>query len=79
MVRAANTGPSMVITPTGHVSARTDVLRPDWIVADLEVWSEPTWYALHGDRLGPLCAAVMLLLALVGRRGRRVEALQRFG
>ena len=63
VVRAANTGVSSVITPTGQEIARLDPLREGVVMAEIEMRSDVTLYARIGNVFVYLClcGAVILL------------------
>ena len=52
LIRSANTGKSGIISPTGMVVKETDWWVPDVISAKIQLLSQVTNYAKHGDFLG---------------------------
>jgi apolipoprotein N-acyltransferase len=78
VVRAANTGPSIIVGPSGRVLATTSLLTTELLVADVPLARDLTAYARAGDVVGPICAAGVLVLLLV-LAARRVEAVPSFG
>jgi apolipoprotein N-acyltransferase len=69
LVRSANSGVSMVVTPAGEVRETIDLYRADVLTTDVARLSGTTFYARFGDR--PLLAACVLVLAAVAVIGRR--------
>lgn len=70
VVRAANTGFSMVIDPLGRSHERTALFTPDLRVATVFTTPETTLYAHLGDWLASSAAFASLLLLLMGRVDR---------
>lgn len=58
LVRAANTGVSMIIRPGGTVAGALPLDTQGVLVAAVPVHTAPTAYVLWGWLLGPLCAVV---------------------
>ena len=73
-VRAANTGISLVVDPTGRTHGATPLFEPALVTADVHTTDRHTLYVRTGDLLGPLSALVALLWAGVAlarsRQGR---------
>lgn len=72
LVRAANTGISAIVHPTGKIMAKTGIFHKDAIHGRIKYIQLPTIYAKYGDwpvGAGFLCLAVFFLWSL-GRRGR---------
>ncbi len=70
IVRAANSGISAVVHPTGRVSTTLGVHREGTLVDSVSSGPGPTLFARTGDVLGSSCAVLVLLL-LVGPVRRR--------
>ncbi len=66
-VRAANTGISTVISPTGELLAWIDPLTRGYAVADVEMRTEQTPYTVIGNLFVYLCLAFLLMLPIVGK------------
>ena len=49
IARSANSGVSMLIDPWGRVLSSTGVFEPGFLVADLPIVQERTFYAARGD------------------------------
>ncbi len=58
MVRAANTGISGVILPSGEVVARTSLFKRYAITAEVPLMKEKTFYTLYGDMFAYLCSGI---------------------
>jgi apolipoprotein N-acyltransferase len=58
MVRAANTGISGVILPSGEVIARTSLFKRVEITAEVPLMTEKTFYTLYGDIFAFLCSGI---------------------
>lgn len=63
LVRAANTGVSGFVSPTGRPAAATDLYTAATATADLPRLSETTLYTRFGDVFAAACLAVSVLLA----------------
>lgn len=64
LVRAANTGITGIVLPSGVISARTDIFTRGYIVRDVPLVTDITFYTRHGDVFAYACA-VMSLIFLV--------------
>lgn len=62
VVRAANTGVSSVITPTGKEIARLDALKEGIVTAEVEMRSDVTLYTRIGNLFVYLCMSGTVLL-----------------
>ena len=58
MVRAANTGISGVILPSGEVIARTSLFKRVEMTAEVPLMKEKTFYTLYGDVFAYLCSLI---------------------
>jgi apolipoprotein N-acyltransferase len=81
LVRAANTGITAVIDPYGRVRERTALFARTVVVADVDLVTESTFYARHGDVFAGAClgaTAVLAGLVLAGdrktSRGSKIDA-----
>ena len=72
LVRSANSGVSMVVTPAGEVVASLDLYKEGVLTADVQLLSGETFYARHGDR--PLLWASLVLVVLAAWLARRAPA-----
>ena len=73
--RAANTGISGFVLPSGRVSRATGIYQPGLESARLPLMESMTFFTRYGDIIGPVALAAALLLLLAGwRRAREREA-----
>jgi apolipoprotein N-acyltransferase len=68
LVRSANTGVSMVVSPTGEIVSRIGLFEEGVLVEDVAVLSGQTFYARHGDL--PWLVGCLLLVGLGMVTGR---------
>ncbi len=74
MARSANSGVSLFVDPYGRVTSKSDIFTRGFLVADLPIVSETTFYTRHGDLIAWLAlaaSAVGLALAFVQRMRAR--------
>jgi apolipoprotein N-acyltransferase len=71
LVRSANSGVSMVVSPAGEVTHRIGLYEEAVLTVDVALLSGETWYARHGD--APLVVGAGLLTALAALLARRRE------
>jgi apolipoprotein N-acyltransferase len=70
LARSANSGVSLFADPYGRVTARSEIFARGFLVADLPIVTETTFYTRHGDLIAWLAlaaSAVGLTLAFVQR------------
>ena len=74
--RAANTGISGFVLPSGRLIQSTGIYQPGLESARLPLMESLTFFTRHGDIIGPgaLAAALFLLTPWAGWRARRREA-----
>ena len=65
-VRAANTGISTVVSPTGEILSWIDPLTKGYAIAEVEMRSQDTLYTVIGDLFVYLCIAFVMGLLLIG-------------
>lgn len=70
LVRAANTGISAAIAPTGKILAQTDLFTEAALPATITALTQLTLYSRVGDVFAGLCLLASLLLLLAARRNR---------
>ncbi len=63
VVRAANTGITAVISPTGRIVAETKLFVPGFIDGTVKLLNTHTFYARQGDVFAVACVIVFLLFA----------------
>jgi apolipoprotein N-acyltransferase len=80
LVRAANTGITAVIAPTGEIRAATDLFTEARLVDQVRLRERETPYTRHGGRITAAGAGVLILysvaLATAVWRDRRRAARQ---
>ena len=67
VVRAANTGISTVVSPTGEILSWIDPLTKGYSLAEIEMRSQDTLYTVIGNLFVYLCIAFVALLLLIGK------------
>ncbi len=72
LLRAANTGISAVIAPTGQILAQTDIFTEAALPAEVTAMHEMTLYTRIGDIFAWLCVLACAALLLAARR-RRID------
>jgi len=71
LLRSANTGVSMVVSPTGEIVSRIGLFEEGILVEDVAVLTGDTFYARHGDLPWLIaCALLVGVAAVVGRSPR---------
>lgn len=71
IARAANTGVSCLIDPTGQIHQATPLFEPAVVTGSVRLAGPPTFYTRYGDWM-LIVAGVMVVVALAGlRTGRR--------
>ena len=68
LVRAANTGISGFVDPTGNIIDKTDIFVPGAITAQLPVLEGETVFVRSGYLFGAACLALLPVLLLFRRR-----------
>ncbi|MEE9912561.1 MAG: apolipoprotein N-acyltransferase [Deltaproteobacteria bacterium] len=71
LVRAANTGISTIVDPTGKILVQTEIFKKDRIDGNIKFIALPTFYARYGDLLvgaSMICLIVFFLWSLKGRK-----------
>ena len=62
LVRAANTGISGIIDPTGKIIAKTNIFQEDALKGYVKFVKIPTFYAKYGDILVLICFVLIIIL-----------------
>ena len=71
LLRSANTGVSMVVSPTGEIISRIGLFEEGILVSDVAALSGSTFYARHGDLPWLIvCALLVGVAAVLGRSPR---------
>lgn len=60
LLRAANSGISAIVSPSGRIEVQTGLLREDTAVGGFAFLSGETFYTRHGDALPGLCAIISI-------------------
>ncbi len=68
LVRAANTGISAVIDPTGKILSRTGVFERTVLKGEVKFIDEKTFYAAYGDLFVYLCGIVLILYYFIQKK-----------
>jgi apolipoprotein N-acyltransferase len=81
LARAANTGISALVLPSGRVLAASPLGRPHLLIGDLPQGGAPTFFRRHGDVWAKACAmiAAVYLVSLAMARLRQRAAPRRPG
>ena len=73
MARAANTGISFLADPLGRVVAKSELGEKKWLIAELPLLSQKTFFVKHGDLFLLIATALyglsLLLSVIVKKRG----------
>ncbi|MEJ2200431.1 MAG: apolipoprotein N-acyltransferase [Desulfuromonadaceae bacterium] len=72
IARAANTGISALIAPTGDVTGQTTIFQTGFLSGRVQPGARPTWYNRSGDLL-PAGCVLLTLLGLIKTRRRFVD------
>jgi len=73
VLRAANTGISAIIDPKGHVDAKTPIFTEEILKGSFAMKNTKTFYVKYGDYFILLAFLVLVVAAIVGRRGNSVN------
>jgi len=71
LVRAANTGVSAVIDPTGVIQSQTDIFKRTVLKGEVKFIDESTLYAAYGDLFVYLCGLMLILIDFIQKRRRK--------
>lgn len=65
VVRAANTGISGIIEPTGKITKETEIFTTAYVLGEINIGStQKTFYTIYGDIFAYICSVVTLALIL---------------
>jgi apolipoprotein N-acyltransferase len=70
LVRAANTGISGIIDPTGKTIAKTNIFKADALKGYIKFVRIPTFYAAYGDLLVIICFVLIIFYFFWSLKGR---------
>lgn len=73
LLRAANTGISAIIDPTGSILSRTELFERKALRGSVKFIDKKTFYAAYGDIFVYICLIALVAYEITGRRRRRHE------
>ena len=68
VVRAANTGVTAVITPSGRIVQQTELFAPAFVVEKIGLGAQPRLYSKMGDLIPGMFVLISLLWLVQTRR-----------
>jgi apolipoprotein N-acyltransferase len=71
LARAANTGITGIILPTGAVQARTGIFERTTLEGRIPLMGELTFYTRHGDVFAYICVVISVLIIALNMTGGR--------
>ncbi len=74
LVRAANTGISAIIDPTGEIISRTGLYERTVLKGDVKIIDVRTCYAAYGDLFVYVCAFALLIIYILSTQRRKKHA-----
>jgi apolipoprotein N-acyltransferase len=74
LVRAANTGISAIIAPTGLIISRTQIFERSILKGSVKIIDAKTFYAAYGDAFVYLCGIVLFIIYIFTMQRRRKHA-----
>jgi apolipoprotein N-acyltransferase len=74
LVRAANTGISAIVDPTGKILYRTGIFERTILKGYVKMIDEKTFYAAYGDLFVCFCATSLVVLVLLSMQRRKEHA-----
>lgn len=73
MIRAANTGISGIVDPTGRIVSQTDIFEADALRGNVKFIKIETFYARHGDIFVVVCFIICVIFIILNWRRRFVK------
>ena len=73
VLRAANTGVSAFIAPSGRIIRQTPIFAPRYLLGTCGLGAHPTLYTAYGD-VGPVLCLLLGIWWLIGTRQRRAAS-----
>jgi apolipoprotein N-acyltransferase len=73
MIRAANTGISGIVDPTGRIVSQTHIFEADALRGNVKFTKIETFYARHGDIFVVICFIICVIFIILNWRRRFVE------
>ncbi|MHB8908728.1 MAG: apolipoprotein N-acyltransferase [Syntrophales bacterium] len=74
LVRAANTGISAIIDPTGKIVSRTGLFQRAVLRGEVKIIDEKTYYAAYGDLFVYGCTLALALVYILSKQRRKKHA-----
>jgi apolipoprotein N-acyltransferase len=74
LVRAANTGISAIIDPTGDIISSTGLFERTVLKGDVKIIDEWTFYAAYGDLFVYVCICALLIIYILSTQRRKKHA-----
>lgn len=71
LVRAANTGISAIVDPTGKILASTGLFERTTLKGNVKMIDDKTFYAAYGDLFVYLCATALVVLVILSMQRRK--------
>jgi apolipoprotein N-acyltransferase len=71
LVRAANTGISAIIDPTGEIISRTGLFERAALKGEVKIINEGTFYATYGDLFVFVCVCALLIIYTISLQRRK--------
>ena len=68
LVRAANTGISAIIDPTGSINSRTAIFARTALTGEVKYIDKKTFYAAYGDVFAYICFITLIAYEIITRR-----------
>ncbi len=73
MIRAANTGISGIVDPTGRIVSQTHIFEADALRGNVKFIKIETFYARHGDIFVVICFIICVIFIILNWRRRFVK------
>jgi apolipoprotein N-acyltransferase len=74
LVRAANTGISAIIDPTGEIISRTGLFQRAVLNGEVKIIDEKTYYAAYGDQFAYASMLTLVLIFILSKQRRKKHA-----
>jgi apolipoprotein N-acyltransferase len=74
LVRAANTGISAIIDPTGEIISRTGLFQRAVLNGEVKIIDEKTYYAAYGDQFVYASMLTLVLIFILSKQRRKKHA-----
>jgi len=77
MVRSTSTGQTCAVNPDGRITAIASPFTESWIIVNVPILKENTFYSLYGDYLAYICTCAAVILLLSGAVWCTIRKLKR--